>query len=340
MNSFGKIYRLTSFGESHGVAMGGVVDGVPSGVKLDFDEIQREVDRRRPGQSDITTPRDEKDKVEFLSGIEDGYTLGSPIGFVIRNENIRPDDYSDVAKVLRPGHADFTYLKKYGRLAKSGGGRASARETVSRTVAGAVAKQILAKVSSLVVSSSILEVKGEKDPSKFDDIILSAQKSGDSVGGVVECKVKGVPVGLGEPVFDRLEADLAKAMLSLPATKGFEIGDGFASTYLFGSENNDEMRVVDGKVKFLSNHAGGVLGGISNGDDIVFRVAFKPVSSISKSQKSVTAVVENPENAMIEVKGRHDPCVLLRALPIVEAMTAHVLLDHFLRFKSFDLWKN
>ena len=334
MNTFGKIYRLTSFGESHGQAIGGVIDGIPANLEIDLAEIQNELNRRRPGQNELTTPRKEKDKIEILSGLEDGKTLGSPIGFLVRNENTKPQDYQKISRDFRPGHADFTYQEKYGILAKSGGGRASARETISRVVAGALAKQVLAKFTDLEISAKITEIHGEQNPAKFSEIILQAKEAGDSVGGIIECVVEKMPIGLGAPVFDRLEADLAKAMLSIPATKGFEIGAGFAATKMFGSEHNDEMRVKNGQVEFLSNNAGGVLGGISNGNDLVFRVAFKPTSTIQKAQKTIT---NSRENSTIEnVGGRHDPCVLPRALPIVEAMTAHVLLDHFLRNKSLQ----
>ncbi len=336
MNTFGKIYRLTSFGESHGKAIGGVIDGIPANLEIDLAEIQNELNRRRPGQNELTTPRQEKDRIEILSGLEDGKTLGSPIGFLVRNENIRPQDYDKISRDFRPGHADFTYQEKYGILAKSGGGRASARETISRVVAGAFAKQVLRKNTELKISAKISEIHGEQNPAKFEEIILQAKNEGDSVGGIIECRVEKMPIGLGEPVFDRLEADLAKAMLSIPATKGFEIGAGFSATKMKGSEHNDEMKIAEnGEIEFLTNKAGGVLGGISNGNDLIFRVAFKPTSTIQKPQQTVSI---SRENSVLEnVGGRHDPCVLPRALPIVEAMTAHVLLDHFLRNKTLQI---
>ena len=336
MNTFGKIYRLTSFGESHGNAIGGVLDGIPANLEIDLAEIQNELNRRRPGQNELTTPRQEKDRIEILSGLEDGKTLGSPIGFLVRNENIRPQDYDKISRDFRPGHADFTYQEKYGILAKSGGGRASARETISRVVAGAFAKQVLRKNTELKISAKISEIHGEQNPAKFEEIILQAKNEGDSVGGIIECRVEKMPIGLGEPVFDRLEADLAKAMLSIPATKGFEIGAGFSATKMKGSEHNDEMKIAEnGEIEFLTNKAGGVLGGISNGNDLIFRVAFKPTSTIQKPQQTVSI---SRENSVLEnVGGRHDPCVLPRALPIVEAMTAHVLLDHFLRNKTLQI---
>jgi len=336
MNTFGKIYRLTSFGESHGAAIGGVLDGIPANLEIDLVEIQNELNRRRPGQNELTTPRDEKDKIEILSGLENGKTLGSPIGFLVRNENTKPQDYDKISRNFRPGHADFTYQEKYGILAKSGGGRASARETISRVVAGAFAKQVLQKFTELKISTKIFEIHGESNPAKFSAIILQAKNDGDSVGGIIECVVEKMPVGLGAPIFDRLEADLAKAMLSIPATKGFEIGAGFSATKMKGSEHNDQMRIAkNGKIEFLTNNAGGVLGGISNGNNLVFRVAFKPTSTIQKSQQTIT---NSRKNSTIEnVGGRHDPCVLPRALPIVEAMAAHVLLDHFLRNNSYVL---
>ncbi len=336
MNTFGKIYRLTSFGESHGQAIGGIIEGIPANLKIDLKQIQKELDRRRPGQNELTTPRKEQDQIEILSGLENGRTLGSPVGFLVWNKNTKPQDYQKISRAFRPGHADFTYQEKYGILAKSGGGRASARETISRVVAGAFAKQILAKFGEkLKITGKIIEIYGEKNPAKFSEVILQAKNEGESVGGIIECVVEKMPVGLGEPTFDRLEADLAKAMLSIPATKGFEIGAGFEATKMTGSEHNDEMRIDEnGKIKFLTNNAGGVLGGISNGNDLIFRVAFKPTSTIQKEQQTIT---KSRENSVIKnVGGRHDPCVLPRALPIVEAMTAHVLLDHYLRNSALN----
>lgn len=329
MNSFGLLYRLTSFGESHGTAIGGVIDGIPAGIKIDMKQVQQELDRRRPGQSALTTARDEKDQLEILSGMQDGITLGTPIGFLVRNTNIQSKDYDVLNQTFRPGHADYTYQMKYGISASSGGGRASARETIARVVSGAFARQILLQWHDVQIASSIQEIDGETDKKAQEAAILKAKKSGDSVGGIIECRVKNIPAGLGSPIFDRLEADLAKAMLSIPATKGFEIGNGFAAARMKGSENNDAMKMKNGIPTFITNNAGGVLGGISTGEELVFRVAFKPTSTIQKAQKTVNT---NGEDVVLENPGgRHDPCVVGRALPIVEAMCAQVLLDHALQ---------
>lgn len=323
-----------SFGESHGVAVGGVIDGLPAGIEFDIDAIQKDLTRRRPGQSKLTTSRDEKDTLEILSGLQNNISLGSPIGFLVRNTNSKPGDYEAIETAFRPGHADYTYQEKYGIRAKSGGGRSSARETLSRVVAGGFAKQILHQWYGMEIHANIVEIAGHTDSEKQKNAILSAKNDGDSVGGIIECVISSSPVGLGSPVFDRLEADLAKAMLSIPATKGFEIGNGFGGTRMRGSEHNDQMEIKDGKAVLLTNNAGGVLGGISSGADIVFRVAFKPTSTIQKPQQTITADGENKK--LENIGGRHDPCVIPRALPIVEAMAAHVLLDHSLRNKAYQ----
>ena len=319
------------------------------------EEIQRELDRRRPGQSSITTPRDEEDKVEILSGVENGLSTGTPIALLIRNKDARPEAYEHLKDVFRPSHADFTYQAKYGIRAWQGGGRASARETVARVAAGAIAQRILRDAASVEIVAYVLRIHDieadvarrkvtredvEKSIVRCPDLqasrrmvdrIEEVRKIGDSVGGVIELVVRNVPAGLGEPVFDRLEADLAKAMLSLPATKGFEIGSGFAGTYLTGSKHNDSFYMVDGKVRTRTNHSGGVQGGISNGEDIVARVAFKPTATISVEQETVTAA---GEATTLKARGRHDPCVLPRAVPLVEAMAALVLVDHWLRNRA------
>lgn len=350
-NSFGQVFRLTTFGESHGTAIGGVIDGCPAGVPVDLGFIQDELDRRKPGQSEITTGRKESDTVEFLSGFLMGKSTGAPIGFLIKNEDGRSKDYEHIKEAFRPGHADYTYHEKYGHRDYRGGGRSSARETVSRVVAGAVAKQFL-KLEGIEIHafvSQVHEIKIEGDYQELDlsqsekndvrcpdpevadqmiELIKSVRSEGDTVGGVVTCVAKGMPVGLGEPVFDKLHADLGKAMLSINAVKGFEIGSGFQSTFMRGSEHNDEFVNEKNKIQTTSNNAGGVLGGISNGEDIVFRTAFKPVSTLMQNQKSID--VQGNE-IVVEGKGRHDPCVVPRAVPIVEAMTAIVLADHLIR---------
>ncbi|PKP44860.1 MAG: chorismate synthase [Bacteroidetes bacterium HGW-Bacteroidetes-12] len=356
-NTFGTLFKLTTFGESHGEAIGGIVDGCPAGLKIDVSLIQLALDRRKPGQSRITTQRKEEDTVEFLSGIFEGKTTGSPIGFVIKNNNQKTTDYEHIKDKFRPSHADFTYHQKYGIRDYRGGGRSSARETASRVVGGAIAQQILTlqniKINAFV--SQVGNIKLIKNYSELDlektylhptrcpddtisnvmfDYIDKIRKEGDTVGGKISCVIANLPVGLGEPVFDRFEADLAKAMLSINATKGFEIGDGFDSMLLKGSEHNDEFYVVKNKVKTKSNHSGGVQGGITNGEDVFFNVAFKPVATIMKPQQTVNS---NFEEVIIEGKGRHDPCVLPRAVAIVEAMTALVVIDHLLRNKLSKL---
>jgi chorismate synthase len=353
-NSFGKLFTLTTWGESHGPAVGVVVDGCPANLPLALEEIQTELDRRRPGQSDIVTPRKEADRVELLSGVFEGRTTGVPISMLVRNADQRPGAYDDMREKFRPSHADFTYQAKYGWRDHRGGGRSSARETIGRVAAGAIAKKILALAGSVEVRAFLTQVHDivvpagalETFPSLAEveatavrcphpataaamiACIKEARSTGDSVGGVIECRVRGVPAGLGEPVFDRLEADLAKAMLSLPATKGFEIGSGFAGTRLKGSEHNDAFVSRDGRVRTATNRSGGVQGGISNGEEIVFRVAFKPTATILQPQPTVDIHGVETELA---ARGRHDPCVLPRAVPIVEAMAALVLVDHWMR---------
>lgn len=353
-NSFGKLFTVTTWGESHGPAVGVVIDGCPANLPLKIEEIQAELDRRRPGQSDIVTPRKEEDRVEILSGVFEGKTTGVPISMLVRNADQRPGAYDEMREKFRPSHADYTYQTKYGVRDHRGGGRSSARETIGRVAAGAIAQKILrlagrveirafvtqihdivAPVEALKTFPTLAEVEANAvrcphGPSAEAMIerIKAVRSTGDSVGGVIECRVRGVPVGLGEPVFDRLEADLGKAMLSLPATKGFEIGSGFAGTRLKGSEHNDAFVVRDGGVHTATNRSGGVQGGISNGEEIVFRVAFKPTATILQPQKTVDVHGAETELA---ARGRHDPCVLPRAVPIVEAMTALVLVDHWMR---------
>lgn len=356
-NSFGTIFRLTTFGESHGKALGGVIDGCPSGIELNFDLIQEELDRRKPGQSRITTQRKEADKVEFLSGIFEGKTTGTPIGFTIYNTNEKSKDYNHIKDSFRPSHADYTYQAKYGHRDHRGGGRSSARETACRVVGGAIAKQILAKkgisinayvsqVGTLKLTKTYKELNLENTytnsvrcpdddiSNQMFDYIDQIRKEGDTIGGVTSCIIKGSPVGLGNPVFDRLEADLAKAMLSINASKGFEIGSGFSGTLLKGSEHNDEFYTENKTAKTKTNNSGGVQGGISNGEDIYFNVAFKPIATIMKPQNSID---KNYNEVIVEGKGRHDPCVLPRAVSIVEAMTALVVLDHLLLNKTTQL---
>ena len=352
-SSFGKIFRVTTFGESHGGAVGVILDGCPPKLKINIDLIQNELDRRRPGQSNITTPRNEDDKLEILSGLKEGITLGTPIAMLVRNKDQRPGDYSNLERVFRPSHADGTYHLKYGIQAGSGGGRASARETIGRVAAGAIAKQLLKnffnteilswvkrihdidsqvnknKLTQSKIDSNIVRCPDDKVASKMIKRIKELQQDGDSCGGVIECLVKNVPSGLGMPVFDKLEADLAKALMSLPATKGFEIGSGFLGTYLRGSEHNDSFIESDdiSKLKTISNNSGGIQGGISNGENIEMKIAFKPTATIGKEQKTVNAY---GKEVLMKAKGRHDPCVLPRAVPMVDSMVALVLADHLL----------
>jgi chorismate synthase len=352
-NSFGKIFTLTTFGESHGAAIGGVIDGIPANFQLDLDKIQLELDRRKPGQSNIVTQRKESDTVQFLSGIFEGKTTGSPIGFIIPNENQHSKDYEHLKDAFRPSHADFTYQKKYGHRDFRGGGRSSARETACRVVAGAIAKQFLDSLgirfstyvdqvgairfeSDKFLESEQIEANAVRCPdakiaTKMEELILSTRKKGDTIGGAIRCVIQGVPIGLGEPVFDKLHAELGKAMLSINAVKGFELGSGFDSISMLGSEHNDLFE-TDGSTK--TNHSGGIQGGISNGMPISFRVAFKPVATIMQTQPTIDEV---GNETILEGKGRHDACVVPRAVPIVEAMTAIVILDFYLRNKSVHL---
>jgi chorismate synthase len=355
-NSFGQLFRITTWGESHGGGVGVVIDGCPPRIPLSEEDIQRELDRRRPGQSAITTSRAEADRCQILSGVFEGQTLGTPISIMVMNKDARPEAYAEMKSTYRPSHADFTYEAKYGIRNWQGGGRASARETIGRVAAGAVARKILttlfpqfeliayvtdvydlsAKIDSAAVTREQVEANAVRCPDqlaaeKMTAAIEKARSDGDSLGGTIACLARGVPAGLGEPVFDKLEADLAKAMLSLPASKGFEIGSGFAGTRMRGSEHNDAFEIREGKTRTATNRSGGVQGGISNGENIFFRVAFKPTSTIAREQKPVTAA---GEETTLAARGRHDPCVLPRAVPIVEAMAALVLCDHALRQRA------
>ena len=357
-NTFGRLFRITTFGESHGGGVGVVIDGCPPRISLGEADIQRALDRRRPGQSAIVSPRQEPDQCEILSGVFEGATLGTPIAILVRNEDAQPEAYREMKETFRPSHADFTYQAKYGIRNWQGGGRASARETIGRVAAGAVARQVLAgfhpglelvtyvthvhDIVATVDSGAVTREEVEANPvrcpdkvaaQKMMEAIEQAQTDGDSLGGIIECVIRGVPPGLGEPVFDKLEADLAKAMLSLPATKGFEIGSGFAAAAMRGSEHNDPFEIREDTVRTTTNRSGGVQGGISNGENIVFRVAFKPTATIARKQKTVT--VANVETTLT-ARGRHDPCVLPRAVPMVEAMAALVLCDHALRQRSIS----
>ena len=344
-NSYGTLFKLTTFGESHGESLGGIIDGCPSGLTLDFEAIQYELNRRKPGQSSIVTQRKEADEVQFLSGVFEGKTTGAPIGFVIPNTNQKSDDYSDIKNTFRPSHADYVYEQKYGIRDHRGGGRSSARETACRVVAGGIAKQILKDLKITAFVSSVGEIFIDKPYQKLDfsliesnavrcpDLVIAEKmenhikeikKQGDTVGGTITCVIQNVPIGLGEPVFDKLHAELGKAMLSINAVKGFEIGSGFCGAKMKGSEHND-LYNEDGSTK--TNLSGGIQGGISNGMDIYFRVAFKPVPTLIQKQEVLTK-----EHTIIEQqgKGRHDPCVVPRAVPIVEAMAAIVLADFYL----------
>lgn len=354
-NSFGELFRITTWGESHGGGVGVVVDGCPPRIKLTEADIQPDLDRRRPGQSSIVTPRKETDTVQILSGTFEGKTLGTPISMWVKNTDQRSEAYNEMAEKFRPSHADYTYQAKYGIRAWPGGGRTSARETVGRVAAGAIAKKILRekfgvevlacvsqvqniavevdveKLKLADVESNIVRCPDQATAHKMIRLIEKMRSEGNSVGGIVTGVARGVPVGWGEPVFDRLEADLAKAMLSLPATKGFEIGSGFGGVALTGLEHNDLFRMKGGKVRTTSNRSGGIQGGISNGETIYFRVAFKPVATVMHEQDTVST---NLKNTTLKGRGRHDPCVLPRAVPMVEAMTALVLVDHALRHKA------
>jgi chorismate synthase len=357
-SSFGQAFRITTFGESHGGGVGVVVDGCPPRLAISLEEIQRDLDRRRPGQSHLTTPRDEADRAEILSGVFEGQTLGTPIAIVVRNQDARPQAYEHMKDVFRPSHADYSYEAKYGIRNWQGGGRASARETIGRVAAGAVARKLLATLGRVEVlawvsrvhdieakidAASVTLAQVEANPVRCPDPVTAAEmerqidaarRRGDSLGGVVECVARNVPAGLGAPVFDKLEAELAKALLSLPASKGFEIGSGFAGTHLTGIEHNDAFEPgPDGRPRTRSNRSGGVQGGISNGEDIVVRVAFKPTATIRLAQDTV----DREGNAVtLEAQGRHDPCVLPRAVPMVEAMVLLVLADHWLRQRAVE----
>ena len=354
---FGNIFRLSTFGESHGKGLGGVIDGCPAGVEIDELFIQSELVRRKPGQSKIVTQRKEGDKVVFFSGIFEGVSTGTPIGFVIENDNQKSHDYDHIKDKFRPSHADYTFAEKYGVRDYRGGGRSSARETASRVVAGAIAKLVLksfgitaqayvSQVGSITLGKSHEEIDLSKIESnivrcpdadiakEMIDHIMVVRKDGDTIGGVIDCVIKGVPVGLGEPVFDKLHAELGRAMLSINAVKGFEFGSGFEGVKQRGSEHNDAFYVEDGIVKTKSNNSGGVQGGISNGQDIYFRTAFKPVATIMKDQNSIN---EDGESVTVSGKGRHDPCVVPRAVPIVEAMAALTILDYLLISKTNKL---
>lgn len=354
-SSLGSLFRISTWGESHGPGVGVVVDGCPPRLPLTVEDIQRELDRRRPGQSKIVTPRKEDDRAEILSGVLDGQTLGTPIGLLVRNTDQRPSAYTEMQQAYRPSHADYTYDAKYGIRAVSGGGRASARETIGRVAGGAIARKVLEQahpgytclayvktlqdltaevpeqLSAELIESNIVRTCDPVAAERMIERIEAMRREGNSVGGVIECVVQGVPPGLGEPVFDKLEADLAKAMLSLPATKGFEIGSGFAGTLLTGLEHNDAFYMEGERVRTRSNRSGGIQGGISNGEAIVFRVAFKPTATVLREQATVT---NTGEETTLSARGRHDPCVLPRAVPMVEAMVHLVLADHWLRHKA------
>ncbi|MDD6141627.1 MAG: chorismate synthase [Bacteroidales bacterium] len=354
MNEFGIIYRLTSFGESHGAAVGGVVDGMPAGVAIDVDEVQRQLNRRRPGQSAIVTQRKEKDRVRFLSGIFEGVTTGTPIGFVVENEDHHSNDYSNIRDVFRPSHADYTYTSKYGIRDYRGGGRSSARETIARVVAGALAMQALSQIGVTVTAytSQVGDIALDNDYSRYDlstiesndvrcpdadaaarmhELIRQVQSEGDTIGGTVTCVVKGVPVGLGEPVFDKLHARLAYAMMSINAAKGFDYGMGFDGVGNRGSQMNDAFTCTDGRISTVTNRSGGIQGGIANGEDIYFRVAFKPVATLLRD---VETIDKDGRPTTLHARGRHDPCVLPRAVPIVEAMAAMTIFDMYLLNRS------
>ena len=360
-SSFGEMFRISTFGESHGGGVGVIIEGCPPRLEVDVSKIQAELDRRRPGQSKITTPRKESDQVEILSGLIENQTLGTPIAMIVRNKDQRPGDYQQMQVAFRPSHADATYQAKYGIQARSGGGRASARETIGRVAAGALAKQLIEKTNGTEVLACVKRIHTIEADINWQNVslsdveanivrcpnsIIAAQmverieaigQDGDSCGGVIECMVRNPPIGLGMPVFDKLEADLAKAVMSLPATKGFEIGSGFAGTLQKGSEHNDAfLPSPEGRLRTATNNSGGIQGGISNGEPILIRVAFKPTATIRKEQQTIDAA-GNP--LTLAAKGRHDPCVLPRAVPMVEAMVSLVLADHLLRQQGqCSLW--
>lgn len=358
-NTFGQLFRVTTFGESHGGVVGCVVDGCPPGLKISETDIQRDLDRRRPGQSKITSPRKEEDKIKILSGVFEGKTMGTPIMMMAKNRDARSEDYEKLKDIFRPSHADFTFQKKFGIRNWEGSGRASARETLARVAAGAIAKKFLkeklniefiafveqvgkiktevdfSKVTSEQIESNIVRCPDERIAKKIIELIEKVGKEGDSVGGIIRGVIKNVPVGLGEPVFDKLSADLGKAMLSIPAVKGFEIGSGFAGVIMRGSQHNDSFYMdKNNKIRTRTNFSGGIQGGISNGENIHFRVAFKPVSTIRKAQKTIN---KQKQEIILKATGRHDPCVLPRAVPIVEAMAAITIMDHCLRQKVQNL---
>ncbi len=356
-NSFGNIFTVTTFGESHGAGVGGVIDGFPAGIDIDLDFVQSELDRRKPGQSKITTGRQEGDKVEILSGVFEGKSTGCPIGFLVRNTNQHSNDYENVRNVFRPSHADYTYTQKYGLRDHRGGGRSSARETISRCVGGAFAKIALRQlgISVTAYTSQVGNIAIERDYSKLnldnieknnvrcpdldkakemENLILAVKEDGDTIGGIITCVIKGCPVGLGEPAFGKLHAELGAAMLGINAVKGFEYGEGFDGVGQRGSEQNDIFFNDNGKINTRTNHSGGIQGGISNGQDIYFRVLFKPVATQLREQPTVD---KDGNDTMLEVKGRHDPCVLPRAVPVVEAMAAMVILDNYLLNKTVHL---
>lgn len=353
MNTFGKIFTLTTFGESHGEAVGGVIDGMPAGITVDMDFIQAELDRRRPGQSHITTGRKEADKVEILSGVFEGKTTGCPIGFIVRNTNQHSNDYDNMRDLYRPSHADYTYSQKYGVRDHRGGGRSSARITISRCVGGAFAKLVLnqlgitiqaytSQVGNIalerdyhlydlsIIEDNIVRCPDQTKAKEMEDLIAEVKKQGDTIGGVITCVIKGCPVGLGEPEFGKLHAQLGAAMLGINAVKGFEYGEGFDGVTTKGSEQNDVFVNENGEITTLTNHSGGIQGGISNGQDIYFRVAFKPVATILMEQNTID---KDGNPTTLKARGRHDPCVLPRAVPIVESMAAMVILDNYLQNK-------
>jgi len=361
-NTIGKVFRLTTFGESHGVAMGGIIDGFPAGIYIDIDFIQSELNRRRPGQSEYTSQREESDKIIILSGVFENISTGTPIAFFVENDDTRPEDYEHLKNTYRPSHADYTYQLKYGIRDYRGGGRASARETLSRVVGGAFAKLALKKegidlfayvkqignikltkdydkLDLQTIESSLVRCPDENISIRMEKLISELKRSGDTTGGIVRCVIKGVPVGLGEPVFDKLQADLAKGMLSINAAKGFEYGSGFRAAEMSGSVHNDEFIAVPEndenpgrKIQTKTNYSGGIQGGISNGEDIYFNVAFKPVPSLMKAQNTID-IDGNP--IKLKPKGRHDVCIVPRAVPVVEGMAAMVIFDHLLRYKAY-----
>ena len=355
-NTFGNLFRLTSFGESHGSMIGGIIEGCPAGLQINKDLIQKDLDRRKPGQSKVTSSRREDDKVQLLSGVFEGKSTGTPIGFLIPNINSNPKDYSNIKDIFRPSHADYTYEEKYGLRDYRGGGRSSARETACRVVAGSIAKQFLnnygIKISAYVLGignifadekkidlnkdyySNIVRCPDTDTSVKMINLITELKSKGNTVGGQIKCVISGVEAGLGEPVFDKLHADLGKAILSINAVKGFEYGSGFNGSKMTGSEHNDEFIVENGNISTKTNNSGGIQGGISNGEDIYFKVAFKPVATIMSKQNSIDKEKNNVE---FSVNGRHDPCVVPRAVPIVESMAAIVLADHLLRNRTSKL---